>query len=151
MADKLEFTASANADYIENVLAKVSVALRERIVKRALRAAAQVVLEQSRVNLERVTSPAAEGNLLESLAIKTNSLRSKDITYSLVGATWPQGAPAHLVEFGHEASGWYAGNDRVEGREFLQPAVDSTQPQQERILVETIGRLCSREIKKGKK
>ena len=149
MADKISLETTTNAKAIEDSLARVADHLREKIAIKALKSAQEPVLEQARANLSKSVKPGGTGNLLDSLTVKVWTPRGGNKTTAMVGALWPIGAHLHLVEFGHEASGWYAGGDRVPGKEFLAPAVDAHKGRQESILIAEIKKGVERAIKSG--
>lgn len=57
----------------------------------------------------------------------------------IMGASWPQGAHAHLVERGHKLVAWgHPTRAFVPGKEFMAPAVDSTQTEQRRKMIQKL-------------
>lgn len=118
---------------VANILHKVEKELRGKILRKAMKASQAPVVRLSKSKLSAVQTDEATGQLVRSLKVKTKVTQRS--AYAITGPKWPVGAHGHLVELGHEASGWYTGGERVPGKEFLAPAADSTKTVQQQLLI----------------
>lgn len=76
-----------------------------------------------RTRKERIRTRQLE----RSIGYRLKSYTAQGVVFVAVGPRWPQGAHGHLLEFGHEPSGWYAsqrGAHFVPGRPFMREAFD---------------------------
>lgn len=102
---------------IDRVLKQLPNAVSKKILVAASRKALQPVLKDARRDV-----PVRTGELKRSLKIGTKLIRSQRDPAGVgavrvyVGASWPSGAHAHLIEFGTAHSG---------PRPFLRPAWDA--------------------------
>jgi len=68
------------------------------------------------------------GQLARSIKIKGKRYTAGGVVFVVIGPGWPEGAHGHLVEYGHQPSGWYArqaGAKFVRARAFMRPAWDT--------------------------
>ena len=149
MVDKISLEPTTNAKAIEDSLSRVVDYLRIKIAEKAVRKAQEPVLAATRANLARVQSSEATGGLLSSLMIKVWSGAGSSNTTAMVGGQYPVGQHLHLVEFGHEPSGWYASGDRVPGKEFLAPAVAANKGRLQSVLIAELKKGVEQALKQG--
>lgn len=101
-------------------------------LRTALKNAAEPIAEAARSNAPR----GPTGNLVESIEVKTTlkktqkagRLKAGDVEV-FVGATWPKGAHAHLIEFG---------TYKMPAQPFLRPAWDSNKKKARDMIAEEI-------------
>lgn len=111
---------------LDRALKELPKAMQKSTLVSAMRKAAQPVLKDARAR----APVGATGNLKKSLAIGTKLTgrqakgrsRAKSIPQIFIGARWPTGAHAHIIEFGRAG---------VPARPFLRPAWDANK---ERVL-----------------
>jgi len=68
------------------------------------------------------------GQLARSIRWRVKKYTKQGVVYVAVGPGWPQGAHGHLIEYGHEPSGWYKKQNRakrVRAISFMRPAFDA--------------------------
>jgi len=139
-----EFTA-ANA-----LLAKVDKQLRGKAVEESLHRAAQVVVDAAKVEVPQPGYPGDKPGLKPLRDTISHEVRSysSGTFVAIVGAQWPAGAHAMLVEKGHEiwlpSPPYTAGAStvntgrRTEADPWLERASDNTQANQIGIIVSTL-------------
>lgn len=125
--------------------------IQQRAAKLALKRAGEIVVRAAKTNVPssrmsgtfyRQSKKQQEKSprpLFDTITQRTRSY-SNGISVEVVGPSWPDGNHGHLVEHGHEAVYWgRKGNPaRVEGKEFLAPAADSTKNQQQQIIIASL-------------
>jgi HK97 gp10 family phage protein len=118
---------------LENALNQLPKRMSKSALRSALRKAAKPVLVDAKrfVPLGEPTKHLRDAlKILSTLksSQRRGRLKGKGVEI-FVGATFPSGAHAHLVEFGHELVGGKGGARRVVGRTrphpFLRPAWDA--------------------------
>lgn len=136
----------------EALLAQLPLAMRTKSLPKAIRKAGNEVAKAARANLRRVSRPGYEGDdpdkkpLAKTVRVKVKHYGSGAVL-GMVGTTWPEGAHAHLVEFGFQQK--YVRlpggvkirrkqERRVRAQPWLRPAADTTKPQQQQAIVQTL-------------
>lgn len=124
---------------IDAKLAKFDVDLREKVLKKALRATGAVVVKEAKRRCPKGDPAHKPGKraLRDTIGQQLRTYRNHYVI--VVGADWPEGAHAHLVE-GYKNPHWMVINRgprkgertrfRAAPKEFMAPAVDTTGNQQ---------------------
>lgn len=140
---KLDQTALDTAD---DLLAKIDIQFRGPIVKKSLNAVGQIVVSEAK---RRVVKGDPRHNPTKKPLKQTIgkiTRQKNNVTYTIVGAKYPEGAHAHFVE-GYKnpkrvviSRGPRKGEDtglRAIAKPFMAPAVDATKSQQTKAFTDT--------------
>jgi hypothetical protein len=118
---------------VEQKLARIALAARGPALDAAVKAAAKVVIDESK---RRVPQPGYSGDkpglkpLRDTIGHVVRKPRG-DKRIAVVGPEYPAGAHGHLVEFGHQKVLWGTPtNERVPPHPFMRPSVDATEHMQ---------------------
>lgn len=139
MADGITITTEGIEPLIRrlNALPKK---VQRTIARKVLRAASTPVLQEARVNLDRVVSDHT-GNLKKSMGRKFKTYPQQERTIVVVGPRWPEGAHGHLVEFGtgprFTKENAYRGE--MPAAPFMRPAFDSTKERVKAMIATKLG------------
>lgn len=131
---------------IERYLKELPQFLRMKVIKEAVRAGARIVANDAkkRVPVGNPSHRPDKKPLKSSIAVTLREYGGGRRALGVVGPRWPEGAHGHLVEYGHKVivsrgprkgSAPLTGSPNVAGKEYLQPAVDSTRSQQRAAVV----------------
>lgn len=135
---------------IDDLLERIQVEMREKILKRAARNAGNVVMRRA-----KQLAPVGDLRHRPGLDALKDTIAVKNIVYrdrffvAVVGPTHPEGNHGHLIEDGHDVvvsrgsrkgQSPLTGSARVEGKQYMAPAGDQTQNEQFFALVNTIER-----------
>ena len=143
---------------LEKLLAKLPWDLRAKSLGQAARAGGSVVRNDARKRApigDQKHNPGATA-LKKTIAVTVRYYDNDRRAVAVVGPRYPQGAHGHLVEDGHDVivsrgsrkgQKPLTGTARVEGKEFLAPAADSTKSQQTAAVLKKLRQL----IKKAEK
>ena len=147
-----------NGDAFDKALQAIEQQYRVTALSKAAKDAGEVVAEKARA-LVPVGDPRHKPKnppLKDTITVKVKHYNDGLRQVAIVGARRPQGNHSHLVEKGHwirrrgkkgEGPGqWYGA--KVEGKEFLAPAADTTQQQQTQAIVDAL-RQVARERRNG--
>lgn len=131
---------------VDKTLAKIQVQLRGKTLTKAVRAAGQVVAkEAARLAPEPGYAGDVPGKTPLRKTIKTVVRQYKNGIVSFTGPIRPDGAHGHLVEYGHRLVAWgVPTNKDVPPHPFLRPAADSTQSEQQRVIIATLRKEAER-------
>lgn len=141
----------------EDLFAKLPAEIRSKKVISVFRGAGNIVRDQmqSRVPVGDVTHNKGKKALLST--IKTKVAHYSNGIFLIVGAQYPAGAHAHLVESGHEIvvnRGPNKGKKtglRAVAKPFIAPAIDSTRWQVREFIVRGLEKAIARLEKQNKK
>ena len=127
---------------IEQVLNELPKILQNRTLGRALRAGGNVVKKETKRRTPRGDPKHKPDKkpLHKTIIVVVKEYDGGRLQMAIVGFKYPEGAHGHLVEHGHQIvtrNGAKTGA-RVEGKQFFAPAVDTTQGQQEKAMVDVI-------------
>lgn len=148
---------------LDKELAGLEIIQRMPAVKAGMRKAGNIVAQRYRENIprpeKRTGAKAGKKHLADTVAVKVSDYPSGKVL-AVVGAQYPAGAHGHLVEEGHrQVVGGKASTGKtvtgpesvvkamgktgrvvghVEGRHYLQKAVDATKGQVEEAFRETV-------------
>lgn len=124
---------------MDKLLAKLPVEVQHKAIPQAIRAGLAPSAKRAKQLAprgDRSHNPAAPPLYT---TIKVVIRRYSEVTLGLMGATWPEGAHAHLVERGHKLVAWGRETTAtVPGKEFMAPAVDQTQAEGRRALIKKL-------------
>ena len=137
MPVKTRIVEDRNTDAL---LAKMPIELREKHLVKAVRAQGRVVAKAA---AKKAPKPGYPGDKPDKTplnkTIRTVVRRYGNVVMSITGPARPDGAHGHLVEFGHMKVLWgRRTGEVVEGKEFMRPAADETQPEQERAGIDAL-------------
>ncbi len=120
-----------------------------KVVRQVTSKMAAPILRAARVNLRAKQSVEARDILAASLKKKTKTYQHNGAVVTVIGAAWPKGAHAHLVEKGHRmvtASGTVVGF--VPAMPFVRPAFDANKGKVMQIAAKALRVGVEREAKK---
>ena len=148
-----------NGDDFEKALKAIELQYRTVAIGKAARAAGNVVKKKAK-QLVPVGDPQHKPGikpLKDSITVKVKSYGDGIRQVAIVGARRPQGNHDHLIEYGHwirrrgkkgEGPGqWYGA--RVEGKEYMAPAADTTRNEQRQAIVEALQKIVRQHKKNG--
>lgn len=136
-------------------LLKFPIELRKKVLTKAVRASGAPVRSAARSHLKRHRSKDTgtrdkwsnktkqarsyrKQDLYQSIAIKVKTYGSKVV--AIIGARRPDGAHAHLLEYGGRRIMWGGNEYTAEPQPFLRPAADETKPQQRAAMIRKISK-----------
>jgi hypothetical protein len=148
--------SSGSESEIHKALDKIVIELRAKALKEAAKKAGKIAESRARILAPRGDKkhkPKLKP-LASTIKTKVKQYAGQSIAVAIVGPTRPEGAHGHLVERGHEIRGrgkagggspgeWTGA--RVDGKEFLAPAVDQTQSQQEAAILDVFRKAAEQE------
>lgn len=146
MAINIDPRSFESFDKADELLSKLPIEIdKHKIIRNALQAVGKVVTKEAKQRVIRGKNRRSGKHLWQTI---TYDVRKINQGYSLkVGAGYPAGAHAHLIEFGHEVKSRgpnrkgqppLTGVEQVEAKRWLAPAVDVTQQQQDQTFIETV-------------
>ena len=138
-AIKIEIKDTKQTD---KLLSRMPIEIRGKTLKKALRAAGNVVAREARRIAPKPGYPGDDPTK-EPLnkTIKTVVRDYGTVIAAFVGPERPNGAHGHLVEYGHAKVLWGTPTgERVQGKPFMRPAADTTEAQQQKKIIETLKR-----------
>lgn len=155
MSIQVRLTETGN---VEQLLERLPVEIRGNTMRKALRAAGRVVQKQAKANVPRSRTTRTR----DKWSSKTKQQRAgvaehhktvgvevrvyDGVLVAIVGARYPEGALAHLIEQGHDLVAWGTPLPIfVQGNPYLAPAADTTRREQEDAII----RKLSEEVDKA--
>lgn len=140
----VSITVNESANF-DKLLAEVPILIREQGLKKALGKTLRVVRDKAKqlapVGRARTGRKADKKHLRATI---TSAIRDYGaVKVGVVGAAYPAGAHAHLVEFGHDVvrNGKVVG--RAAPRPFMRPAVEQTKTEQHAAFVNELTRFAA--------
>lgn len=146
---------------VEAILEQLPKELRVNAMAKAVRAATNVVRKEARRRAPRgnpAHNPDAKP-LYKTIGTKVKAYQNDAVWVGIVGPEYPAGSHGHLVEEGHDiyrrgkagkensARGKklppLSGATRAEAKEFMAPAVDTTGPQQDKAVTDSLAKSMS--------
>ena len=121
---------------MDRVLAKASIELRQRMVKKAIRKAARKIAIAMKKRAP-VSDDDKGKPLKETIGVVVREYGAR--TTAIIGPEYPAGSHGHLVEFGHEEVlfGVKTGR-RVPPHPFARPAFDETKEEAKNEIVRSL-------------
>lgn len=134
-------TVSESGD-LDGLLARLPIEVRRVSLKKAMRAAASVVVRRAKQPVARPGYPGDKADLKPLRDTIGAVVRDyEEYVVAVVGPQHPAGAHGHLVEYGHEEVLWGVRTGRrVPPHPFLRPAADGTRAEQQAAMEGTLSR-----------
>jgi HK97 gp10 family phage protein len=151
MANSPNLRVDLDGETVEGFLARMSIDVRNKSAKAAVRAAGTIVKRQAKKNApvggSRTGRKADKPHLRDTIKVKVKEYG--EYTIAIVGAAWPSGAHAHLVEFGHDIVRGGETVAEVAPQPYLRPAADTTKKQQADAIKKSLAKALERQAKQG--
>lgn len=141
-------------DATERLLQRFPIEMRNTVLKNALADGGRVVAKAAKSNLRGHRSSNTGTREEWSEKVRRKRQGQKDLfqsirvasrvysrsTMAIVGARWPYGAHAHLVEFGGVFPRWGKVSTYQRPRPFMRPAAQQTERQQSAAIIRRVRR-----------
>lgn len=148
-----------NGDDFEKALLAMELQYRTSALSKGVRAAGNVVAKKAKA-LVPIGDPQHKPDhppLKDTIKVKVKPYNDGMRVVAIVGSRRPQGSHDHLVEYGHwirrrgkagQGPGqWYGA--KVEGKQYLAPAADTTKKEQQQAVVDAIRKVAEKQKKNG--
>lgn len=134
---------------MEKILSQIPIEMRGKALKSAVTEAGKLVIKRAKQYVPRGDKrhkPELKP-LWKTLGQNIKAYNNDALWMAIVGPKRPGGAHGHLIEGGHDVvvnrgprkgKSPLTGSARVEGKEFMAPAVDQTLKAQDKIVMATL-------------
>ncbi|MGV3483450.1 MAG: HK97 gp10 family phage protein [Planctomycetaceae bacterium] len=131
----LKLDSRDNTPQCMKLLDQLTAEVKGRAMTSAVRSAGNIVVSDAKTRIQAPNYPGDKPGkvpLSESIIVAVREY--ENYTVAFVGASWPEGAHGHLVEFGHLQKLSDGSVMNVPPYPWLRPAAEATRAQQRKVI-----------------